>query len=146
MVRDIVGINYMASLFGVSLRTVTRWIAQRPYVAEDSIRENPLEHFETLLNRLMGDGYPDIARAIVSRHADLTGCHLIRNEHPKPDKDQMEAEMLDDYPALVKFHDAIQKNMDMDAVLHYARGVTEEIEETVELYRTENHKHGDKRP
>jgi hypothetical protein len=139
-VRDIVGINYMANLFGVSLRTVTRWIAQRPYVSEDSIRENPLEHFETLLCRLMGDGYPGIARAIVGRHADLTGCRLVKIERAQPDKTLMEAEMLDDYPALVHFHDAIQQGMGLDTVRHLAEKAMEQIEETLELYRS---KHGE---
>lgn len=134
-VRDIVGINYMANLFGVSLRTVTRWIAQRPYVAEDSIRENPLEHFETLLCRLMGDGYHDIARAIVARHADLTGCRLVKTEPAQPDKTLMEAEMLDDYPMLVRFHDAITQGMNLDTVRHLAEKTMEQIEETLELYR-----------
>jgi hypothetical protein len=144
-VRDILGINYVATLFGVSLRTVTRWIAQRPYVSADSIRESPLEHFETLLIRLVGDGYPAIARAIVSRHADLTGCHLVRNEHPTPDKTQIEAEMLDDYPALVRFHDAIQQGMSLDTVRQLAGSVTEEIEETVELYRTQAPEQGERK-
>jgi hypothetical protein len=136
MVRDILGINYMANLFGVNGRTVTRWIAQRPYVSEDSIRENPLEHFETLLCRLMGDGYHDIARVIVARHADLTGCRLTKYDPAKPDKTLMEAEMLDDYPALVKFHDAIQKGKCLDNVRYFAQKATEQIEETLELYRS----------
>jgi hypothetical protein len=142
MVRDILGINYMANLFGVNGRTVTRWIAQRPYVSEYSIRENPLEHFETLLNRLIGDGYEDIARAIVSRHADLTGCHLVPNELPKPDKTLMEAEMLDDFPPVVKLHAAIQQGMSFDTIRHLSEKAVNEIMETVELFRTEYQKKG----
>ncbi len=142
-VRDIVGINYMANLFGVSLRTVTRWIAQRPYVSEDSIRENPLEHFETLLTRLMGDGYTDIARSIVSRHADLTGCHLVPNARPKPDRNLMEAEMLDDFPPVVKLHAAIQQGMSLDTVRHLSEKAVDEIEQTVELYRMKAQEKGE---
>lgn len=135
MVRDILGINYMANLFGVNGRTVTRWIAQRPYVSEESVRENPLEHFETLLTRLMGDGYTDIARSIVSRHADLTGCHLVPNARPKPGRNLMEAEMLDDFPPVVKLHAAIQQGMSLDTVRHLSEKAVDEIEQTVELYR-----------
>lgn len=136
-VRDILGHNFFANLFGVSFRTVTRWIAQRPYVAEGSIRENYLEHHETLLNKLMNDGYHDLARSIVSRHADLVGCRMVANDTETPDKADIASEMLDDYPALVRFHESIQSSQDINTVINNARITIDEINETVALYRSQ---------
>jgi hypothetical protein len=134
-VCDILSVNYIATMFGVTIRTVQRWIAQRPYVSEESVRENPIEHFERILKRLINDGYTDIARAIISRFANIAGCNLINCVHVKPDKDHVEAEMLDDYPSLVEFHESIKKGANIDTIRFRAQKLFEEIEETIESYK-----------
>lgn len=134
-VRDIIGPDFISNLFGITDRSVIRWISLPEYTSEDSIRVNYLEKHETILSRLVNDGYKNIARAIVSRHAGLVGCSLVPTGAPTPDKDTIEEEMLDDYPVLVKLHQAIQNKKDMDTVAYLANEFIAEIYETVEKYK-----------
>lgn len=132
-VRNIVGKDYFKSLFCIQDRTATRWIAQRPYVAEESVRSNYLENHETLLTRLMDDGYETIARAIVAHHAHLVGCELVRSTASVPDRDTIEDEMLDDYPALTEYHRAIRTGSSIDAIIELKNRVIDELNQTLEL-------------
>lgn len=134
-VKDILGETYLLKLFKVSARSLQRYTALAPYVDEESIRGNYIEKHEIILSRLISDGYRDVARSIVSRHADIVGCSIVPATAPEPDKDTIEAECLDDHPALVRFHQAILNGDDVDTVRHRAEKATNEIMETLALYR-----------
>lgn len=129
--RDLVGDCWMIKLFKVGPRSLQRWVALRPYVDEDSIRENYLEKHETLLNKLMGlPGGGDVARAIVSRHAHLVGCELTCTTPAEPDKPTVEGECLDDYPALVAFHQSIQAGQSYEEIRYHWQQAKRELDET----------------
>ncbi len=133
--RELVGDSYLIKLFNVSIRTLQRWVAKLPYVSEDSVRENYLEKHERLLERLQREpGGMDIARGIVERHAHKVGCELHCIESAEPDQCSIEAECLDDYPALTKFHQAIRENPDADTVRHLWQEAKRELDETYEMY------------
>lgn len=131
-IRDILGDPFILNLFRIDIRSFQRWTAKRPHASEDSIRENYLEKHDTVLIKLMRDGYVDIAQAIVAHHAGIVGCILTPIQINNPDKSSIEDEMLDDYPALVALHAAIRDKMPLDEIRHRAEIAKREIDETVE--------------
>lgn len=140
-VKDIFGDTYLTKLFKVSLRSLHRYIAQSPYVDEESVRANYIEKHEIILARLINDGYEDLARAIVSRHADIVGCVLAPASAPKPDKSTLEAECLDDHGPLVRLHQAMLDGEDLDTVRHLAGEIHRELDESLEFYRQQHSDH-----
>lgn len=134
----LLGSKYMHKLYNVSKRCFYTWIADKKYVGGDSsIRENYIEKHEELLKELMTD--PDgieIARALTARHASLTGCEIIVKDIITPDKETIEQECLDDYPALTRLHTAISDKKSHDLIEHLGRRVKQEIDETVVSYKS----------
>lgn len=135
-IREIFGDSYIIKLFHIEIRTFQRWTAKRPYVSEESIRENYIEKHDQILKRLMSEGYTDIARAIVAHHGEITGCTINPITEVSPDKTDLCEEMLDDYPAVTKLHAAILNNATIDEVRHLSQMAKQELDETVELYRS----------
>lgn len=133
-VKDIFGDSYILKLFKIDMRTYHKWIAKAPYVSDESVRGNYIEKHDIILQRLMSDGYDEIAQAIVAHHANLVGCDLVRVRRTVvPDRDNVEDEMLDDYPALTEFHRAIRKGADIDTIIALKNSVIDELDETLEL-------------
>lgn len=139
--RDLVGDTYLVKLFNLSVhadsgrRSLNRWTAKLPYVDEDSIRENWIEKHEKILKRLtIEPGGLEIARSLVARHADIVDCELVSKTTPNPDKTTIEEECLDDYPGMVKFHEAIRGKASIAAVKHLLAKAKRELDETLTLY------------
>jgi len=135
-VRDILGDSFVLNLFRVDIRAYQRWTAKKHHVAAESYRENYIEKHDVILGRLMKDGYEDIARAIVAHHAEIVDCVLTPIKTITPDKNNIKDEMLDDYPCITDLHEAIRKNMDIDEIRYRVEAAKREIDETVELYRS----------
>ena len=135
-VRDLLGDTYLKGLFGISVRTLQRWVAKWPHVGEDSVRKNFIDRIEELLRRLGNEpGGIDYARAIVSRFAHLVGCEIRVKETVTPDKATIEEECLDDYPAVMKLHEAVRAERELPVVEDCGDAARLEIEETLALYR-----------
>ncbi|MBW2342475.1 MAG: hypothetical protein JRF53_00420 [Deltaproteobacteria bacterium] len=139
--RDLVGDTYLIKLFGLSPhknsgpRSLCRWTAKRPYVDEDSIRENWIEKHEKVLKRLLQEpGGLEIARALVARHAYIVGCELSVKTEILPDKATMEDECLDDYPAITRFHESIRDINPVPRVRHLWTEAKRELDETLAFY------------
>lgn len=137
--QELVGDTYLIKLFNIGIRYLQRLIAKRPYVDEDSVRENYLEKHEQLLKRLGTEpGGLEVARAIVARHAHIVGCELRCLDAAEPDKKNMEAECLDDYPPITQLHEAIRAGKPKDEVRHLWQQSKRELDETYEMYCKEN--------
>jgi hypothetical protein len=130
------GLSFMIKFFNVSERTYASWRSNPATTNEKSIRTNYLEKHEILLELLMEE--PDgeeLARGIVTKHANIVGCDLSARISAKPDKATIEEECLDDYPILVRLHTAIGNKEDMAVVDYLGSESKKEIGETVEKYR-----------
>lgn len=136
--REILGDSYFTRLFGVTLRTLQRWCAMKPYVDEDSVRDNYVEKHERILESLLASGNNEVARSIVARHAHIVGCELQSLNKVEPDLSSIEEECLDDYPALTKFHDAIRRGRPCEEIVHFWQEAKKELDETLKLYNTLN--------
>jgi len=76
--RDAVGDSFLMEVFHVSLDMIRRYCAERGFVSEDYLRENPIEKYERTLRRMAKTpGAERSARAMVARHAHMVGCELV---------------------------------------------------------------------
>ena len=139
--RDLVGDTYLIKLFRLSprfdsgRRSLNRWTARLPYVDEDSIRENWIEKHEKVLKRIIIEpGGLEIARSLVSRHADIVDCELVSKTTPNPDKTTIDEECLDDYPGMVNFHQAIREQKPLIQVKDLLSKAKRELDETLTIY------------
>ena len=133
----IFGIRFMHDLFKVSERTFCMWRSDPRHVSSDSIRENYIEKHEKLLKMLMEepDG-TDIARGIVSTHANITGCEIQIKESTVPNRHTIEEECLDDYPPVIKLHEAIRNKLKPEVIEYLAGEAKRGIEATVIKYKS----------
>jgi hypothetical protein len=127
------GKGFLCRMYKVTGRQVERWAAN-PATTESQAR-NPIDRYESLLDRLIEIGAGDVARIAVARQAHLVGCELkAKNGDCEPDGDTIEDECLDDYPPLTRFHSAIRKKASAEEVLHFCQEAKSEIDETMELF------------
>jgi len=110
---SILGKGYVARHFAVSERTVERWTAQREYVsAEESIRRNPGELYQSLKDILHSRGHRIEVHGIEAFEAGRIGCELMCEEEIVPDKERWEDEVWDDLPAFAEYQTAVRRFMD----------------------------------
>ena len=124
------GMSSLAKLFKRSPRQIDRW-ACNPDFAESSQR-NPMDRYETLLKKLMNLGVDDIATAAVDRQAKIVGCTLRASVVCSSEK-SIEAELLENLPALADYHEAVQGKKPLPIIRAKVRKLILEIEEDLAL-------------
>lgn len=129
--RRILGDSWMQQLFKRGLRQLQRFSADPDFADTD---RNPIDHYEAMLRRLMELGRADVAMAAVSRQAHIVGCELLCLEDVYADKASLEDELLDDYPVLVDFHQAVRSRMDPDLVRSLWSKAKRELDETFKTF------------
>lgn len=130
--RKILGMATLQKLFKRSPTQIYRW-SRDPDFGKD-IERNPLDRTQALLKRLCEIGRYDIARGAVSILAATVGCELHYTEPAEPDKDTMEAECLDDYPAVARLHQTIQNGKPTEVIRHLWQEAKRELDETYEMF------------
>lgn len=127
------GKSYLQNLYKKATRQIHRWAAN-PDTTE-SHQRNPIDRYETLLNKLMARGHVDDARAIVRRQAHIVGCLLAVKEIPISDKATLAEECLDDVPALAEYHRVLtDPETTVDQVREAMAAVTNEIRENYDRF------------
>ena len=103
------GKGYVMRHFNISQRSVNRHTSEKRDVSEEGARDNILERFEKVLEDLMisGGEAKEWAKLSVDRFARIVGCELVCID-VTPDQEDLDAECLDDYPALTAFHSAVR--------------------------------------
>ena len=137
--RRILGPATLQKLFKRSQTEIYRWGADPDYASETA--RNPMDRYETLLEQLMERGRQDVARAAVARQARIVGCELRQCEEVVPDRGDWRDEVLDDHPALARYHEACRDLMagrcPPERVHHLQDEVIREIRETTTKVLTE---------
>ncbi|GFM34055.1 hypothetical protein [Desulfovibrio subterraneus] len=100
----------------------------------DSARPD-IQRVRVLLHDLHEAGGTKLAHAMLNYMAEALGMHCVPDAVGIPDKGDVLAECLDDYPVLTRLHNAIQDRADMREVQALAEEVKGEIDETVVAYR-----------
>lgn len=131
-IKTALGYGDMQRLLGVGRGQVDRY-CRNPEVTEDSER-CPLRRLRALFAEAANAGAAEEVRAGVNMLAEVLGCRLTPIDAPEPDRDDVQAECLDDYPALVALHHAVQQREPLAVVRARADEVRGEVAQTVEMY------------
>lgn len=132
--RRILGETFLTTLFNRGPRQIYRWSADPDFTSPEGTERNPLDRLNAIFERLSERGRIDVALAALSILSGTINCDVIPSLPVIPDKSTIEAEMLDDYPALVKFHEAIRTRKSEDAVKHWCNEAKRELDETLHKY------------
>jgi hypothetical protein len=92
-----------------------------------------MDNLGIVIEALAEIGRMDIARAGVEMLAQKTGCELRVIDLPVPDC-TLDDECLDDYPVLVRFHDAIRREDEKEVVRRLWQEAKGELDETFASY------------
>lgn len=130
--KEILGTSEIQKLYKRDTRQIDRWSCDPDFTV--SSQKNPADRIEALLKKLVILGSRDIAVAFVDRLARIVKCRLVEDEQITPDKPDIRDEILDDYPVLTDFHEAIRTGADMAVVRDLERRLITEIQETVAAY------------
>jgi len=133
--RKILGDAFLIKLYSRGKRQIYRWAADPDFTTDHE--RNPIDRLRVLLSRLCEVGREDVALSGVSMLAEVVGCELKKIEGAEPDGESLEAECLDDYPALTSFHNAIREGDPPEVVRHLWQEAKKELDETWERYRQE---------
>lgn len=95
------GKSTLLKVWNVSARTIERWSTDQRFT--ESVSRTPVHMILTMLDLLMEKGKSDFARSLVDKLAHAVGCHLVCSDS-EPDKSDFRDELLDDIPAIAKFH------------------------------------------
>lgn len=131
-IKTALGYGEMQRLLGVGRGQVDRY-CRNPEVTEDSER-CPLRRLHALFAEAVDAGAADEVRAGCNMLAEVLGCRLAPMDAPEPDGDDVQAECLDDYPALVALHQAVRGREPLAVVRARADEVRGEVAQTVEMY------------
>jgi hypothetical protein len=130
------GITFLQKVHKISPRQIQRWSSDPATSATNE--RNPVDRYETLLNKLMERGHYDIARLVVARQANIVGCTLdCMDDLPAPDKETTERECLDDYPAVTAYHDAMLTDQPLEIVMELKHQAFRELNETFARYKAD---------
>ena len=130
--KSILGEAYICKNWKVAPRTLAYWCADPKYV--DEVRKNPIDRILEHLKELNIRGRKDIAIACAKLFAEAVKRDLPpADDEIIPDKETIEAECLDDYPALVEFHKAKREKKSKKELKFLADKVKKEIDETVAI-------------
>lgn len=126
--RKTLGDAFLQKLYNRGMRQIYRWSADPDFTGNHE--RNPLDRFRILLERLCEIGREDIAVSAVEMLAQSVGCEVHRSGDVVPDQGSIEAECLDDYPAVVDFHKAIKEGARAEVERHLWQVAKRELDET----------------
>ena len=114
-------------------RQIHRWASDPATTA--SHQHNPVDRYESLLKKLMERGAMDVAQAVVARQVRIVRPH----DMPEPSSDTIAEECLDDYDAVLAYHNALRDpDATRESIDHAMEQAIEELRENRTLrYRQE---------
>ena len=134
VVCRILGLKIVAPLLQRRESTISRWCARPDENNPGNWTHGCIWQVETLVEEAFisgGDRGVKWARDLVRRLCDITEMDCAAQEPVCPDQPTVQAECLQDYPALVAFHEAVQDpNVDAATRARLEEAVIREIHET----------------
>jgi len=132
--RKVLGDSFLVSLYNRGMRQIYRWSADPDFTSKVGYERNPLDRIKTLLVRLTEIGRTDVAVSGLSILAHAIDYEVTPINSPLPDQQTVEAEMLDDYPALLKFHEAIRQGAPIEEIRLYLWAAKIDLDGTMKKY------------
>jgi hypothetical protein len=133
--KEALGITALQKIFSVGTTQINRY-CRNPDFTSDSERD-PVRRLRMLFDEAVAQGAEDVTRSAISYLAEAIGCRVACVNRPAPDKHSLEAECLDDYPALVIYHGAAKARSPMEhprAVTDARAKLDHELDQTQEAH------------
>lgn len=120
----------------VSVEQIADALGKKPFTVYGELNPSPgpastaklgLEDAITIMKLLSNDA---LAKAVAREF----GGECAPGACVVPDKDTLDAEMLDDYPAMVSFHDAMRRRARLDDVREVMEATIRDVRETYAMY------------
>ncbi|MBC2741576.1 MAG: hypothetical protein HGJ93_00625 [Desulfosarcina sp.] len=122
------GISHLQKLFKRSQTQIYRW-ARDPATGVD-VEKNPIDRLMHLLREMDERGKTDVVVGVLDILVNSVGYDIVRRRDVVPDGETLEDELLDDYPAVVNFHNAIRLCERRNVIQHLCEAAKREIQET----------------
>ena len=133
---EVLGDVFLRKVFGRSYTQICRYRRNPDFCAD--VEANPLDREMIIARALVNAGHQDVAIQMVAMLAEVVDCEVIRRPDSAPDKATVEEECLDDYPALLSFHEAVRKSStDQHAAAFLLRCAKQELDETFARWKGE---------
>ena len=137
---EVLTIAGMARIHRKDHSTLYKYARDPERVPDGEARQDPLRRLLIQCGDVaaMGGSRGEAAvRVVAAMFADLVGCDVTPRACVCPDKADVTAECLDDYPPLVKLHELIAHHAPSPAVRDQMRAVVRELEETLAAYEAQ---------
>ncbi len=130
-IKKAFGKTYLNKIFSIGGTQIQRWCRNPRMAYEDKPARNPLDRLEAVLTDLVEGDYKDIAYLAVSRLARIVGCELQEVGWPKPDKNTIAEEILDDLPMIAGFQKTCRDPKHIGELMKSFHDTVEEMRQTV---------------
>ena len=97
-------------------------------------QRNPLDRLKLMFEQLVEAGEGELVRSSLNILAESIDCRVKPLGNPKPDKDTVEEECLDDFPELTELDHLIARREHPRIVQRQAERVKQEVDETMVSY------------
>lgn len=134
---EILSVAALARIYRKEHATLYKYARDPARFAAGEVRQDPLQRL--LLHcadvvAIGGDRGTAAVRVVAGMVADLVDCDVTPREPVCPDKADVTAECLDDYPPLVRLHELIHEHAPNPLVREQMRAVVRELFETLVAY------------
>lgn len=129
--RDKVGATELQKIFSRGQTQINRY-CMNPLCGD--AQRNPIDRLRLLFEKLAEAGEDELVRTSLNVLAECINCRVKSVGTPKPDKDTLEEECLDDYPELTELDRLIARREHPRIVRRQAERVKQEVDETMVSY------------
>ena len=134
---EVLTIVGMARIHRLDHSTLYKYARDPERVPDGEARQDPLRRLLIQCGDVVtmgGSRGKAAVRVVAQMVADLADCDVTPREPVCPDKGDVTAECLDDYPPLVRLHELIEKHAPNAAVKEQLRALIRELYETIVTY------------
>lgn len=97
-------------------------------------QRNPVDRLRLMFEKLVEEGGEELVRSALNILAEPIQCRVRPVGAPKPDKDTVEEECLDDFPELTELDRLISRREHPRIVQRQVERVKQEVDETMTSY------------
>lgn len=129
--REKMGVKELQKIFSLGHGQINRY-CRNPNSAD--VQRNPIDRLRLMFELLVEHGEEELVRTALNIMAETIDCRVQPIARPKPDKDTIEEECLDDFPELTELDRLIGRREHPRTVSRQADKVKREVDETIVRY------------
>lgn len=129
--KDKVGATELQKIFSRGQTQINRYCMSP--LSGDAQR-NPVDRLRLMFEKLVEEGGEELVRSALNILAEPIQCRVRPVGAPKPDKDTVEEECLDDFPELTELDRLISRREHPRIVQRQVERVKQEVDETMTSY------------